>query len=76
VKRVGLAFPTLKAFILCSWGLLKSIDHIRELIHMVSVPVILEARGLFHIHLLDWPVEEGTLHVHLLELKRVVRCIG
>jgi hypothetical protein len=57
--------------------LLKPIERLRELIDMVGIPVILEARGLLHIHLLlDWPVEEGTLHVHLKQLKGLLISIG
>jgi hypothetical protein len=66
-----------KAFILCSWSLLKPIEHLRELLDMVGIPIILEARGLLHIHLfLDWPVEEDTLHDHLKQLKGMVSSIG
>jgi hypothetical protein len=74
-EKSGIGFPNLesirnkeisKAFIPCSWGLLKSIERLRELIHMVGILVILKARGLFHVYLLlDWPVEESALHVHL-----------
>jgi hypothetical protein len=66
VNRVGSAFPTLKALAIrkslrhalpCSWGLLKSIERLRELIHVVGIPLILKARGLFHIYLLlDWSI--------------------
>ena len=43
----------------------------------VGVPFILEARGLLHVHLLlDWPVEESALYVHLKQLERVVSGIG
>jgi hypothetical protein len=66
-----------KAFIPCSWGFLKSLQHLRELIHMVGVPVILEARGLLHVHLLlDWSIEESALHIHLIEIKRTMSRIG
>jgi hypothetical protein len=66
-----------KAFIPCSWGMLKSIERLRELVNVVGIPVILKARGLFHIgFLLDWSIKEGALHVHLKQLKRVVRSIG
>jgi hypothetical protein len=66
-----------KAFILCSWSLLKPIENLRELIDMVGIPVILKAKGLLHIHLfLDWPVEEDPLHVHLKQLKGMVSSIG
>jgi hypothetical protein len=58
-------------------GLLKSIELLRELKHMVGIPVILKARGLFHVHLLlYWPVEESTLHIHLKQPERVVSGIG
>jgi hypothetical protein len=34
-----------KTFIPCSWGLLKSIERLRELVYMAGVPVILKAMG-------------------------------
>jgi hypothetical protein len=78
-KESRISFPNLesiinkkisKAFIPCSWGLLKSIERLREPLDVVVIPVILEARGLFHIYfLLDWSIEEGALHVHLKQLK-------
>jgi hypothetical protein len=44
---------------------------------MVGVPVILKARGLFHVYLLlDWPIEESALHIHLKQPERVVSGIG
>jgi hypothetical protein len=44
---------------------------------MVRVPEILEARGLFHIHLLlDWPIEESTFQVHLKKLEGMVSSIS
>jgi hypothetical protein len=85
-EESGIGFPNLesirnkevsKAFIPCSWGLLKSIERLRELIYMVGIPVILKARGLFHVYLLlDWPIEEIALHVHLEQLKGMVSSIG
>jgi hypothetical protein len=42
-----------------------SIERLRELIHVVGIPVILKARGLFYVYLLDWPIEESALYVHL-----------
>jgi hypothetical protein len=49
-----------KAFIPCSWGLLNSIEHHRELVYMDGVHVILEARGLLHAHLLlGCPIEKA-----------------
>jgi hypothetical protein len=57
--------------------LLKSIEHLRKLIYMVGIPVILKAMGLFHVYLLlDWPVEESALHIHLEQPKGVVSNIG
>jgi hypothetical protein len=85
-KESRISFPNLesvrnkeisKAFIPCSWGLLKSIKRLRETVDVVGIPVILEARGLFHIHFLfDWSIKEGALHVHLKQLKRMVSNIG
>jgi hypothetical protein len=85
-EKSGIDFPNLesirnkkisKAFISCSWGLLKSIERVRELIYMVMISVILKARGLFHVYLLlDWPIEEGALHVHLEQPKGMVSSIG
>jgi hypothetical protein len=84
-KESRISFPNLesisnkeisKAFIPCSWGLLKSIERLRELVDIVEIPTILKARGLFHVYLLlDWSIEEGALHVHLKKLKRVVSSI-
>jgi hypothetical protein len=66
-KKSRIHFPDLesvgnekisKAFILCSWSLLKPIERLRELINMVGISVILDARGLVHIYLLlDWSIE-------------------
>jgi hypothetical protein len=57
--------------------LLKSIEHLRELIYMVGIPAILKSRGLFHVYLLlDWPIEESALHIHLEQPKRMVSDIG
>jgi hypothetical protein len=85
-KESRISFPNLesirnkkisKAFIPCSWGLLKSIERLRESVDVVGIPVILEARGLFDINvLLDWSIKEGALHVHLKQLKRMVSSIG
>jgi hypothetical protein len=85
-EKSGIGFPNLKsirnkeiskAFIPCSWGLLKSIERLRELINMVGIPVFLKARGLFHVYLLlNWPIEESALHVHLEQPKRMVSSIS
>jgi hypothetical protein len=85
-KESRISFPNLesisnkeisKAFISCSWGLLKSIERLRELVDVVGIPVIFKARGLSYVYLLlDWSIEEGVVHVHLKKLKRVVSSIG
>jgi hypothetical protein len=57
--------------------MLKSIERLRELIYMVGIPIILKARGLFHVYLLlDWPIEESALHIHLEHPKGMVSGIG
>jgi hypothetical protein len=44
---------------------------------MVRVLTILKAGRLLNIDLLlDWSIEEGTFHVHLIELKAMVSSIG
>jgi hypothetical protein len=59
-----------KEFIPYSWCLLKPIERLRELENMVGIPIILGARWLFHVYfLLDWSIEEGALHVHLINIK-------
>jgi hypothetical protein len=65
-EKSRISFPNLesisnkkisKAFIPCSWDLLKSIERLRELIHVVGIPVVLKARWLFHVYLLlDWSI--------------------
>jgi hypothetical protein len=57
----------------CSWCLLKPIERLRELIYMIRIHVVLEARWLLHVDfLLDQSIKEGTLHVHLKQLKVMV----
>jgi hypothetical protein len=78
-KESRISFPNLesiinekicKAFIPCSWGLLKFIELLRELVDVVGIHVILKARGLFYVHfLLEWSIEEGTFQVHWNSLK-------
>jgi hypothetical protein len=56
--------------------MLKFIERFRELVDVIGIPVILKAKGFFHIHfLLDWSIQEGALYVHLKQLKRVVSSI-
>jgi hypothetical protein len=54
-KESRISFPNLesirnekisKTFISCSWGLLKSIECLREFVDVVGIPVILKARGV------------------------------
>jgi hypothetical protein len=50
---------------------------LREFIDMVRVLTIFKARRLLIIDvLLDWSIEEGTFHVHLIELKAMISSIG
>jgi hypothetical protein len=53
-EESGISFPNLEsirnkeisnAFIPFSWGLLKSIELLRELVDVVGIPIILKARG-------------------------------
>jgi hypothetical protein len=52
--------------------LLEPIKHLREFIYMVRVLTIFKAGRLLNIDLLDWSIEEGTLHVHLIKLEAMV----
>jgi hypothetical protein len=66
-----------RAFIPCSWGLLEPIKRLWELINMVRVLTIFNVRRLLNIDLfLDRAIEEGTFHIHLIELKAMVSSIG
>jgi hypothetical protein len=57
--------------------LLEPIKRLREFIHMVRVLTIFKAGRLLNIDLLlDWSIEEGIFHVHLIELKAMVSSIG
>jgi hypothetical protein len=57
--------------------LLEPIKRLREFIDMVRVLTILKAGRLLNIDLLlDWSIEEGTVHVHLIKLKAMVSSIG
>jgi hypothetical protein len=57
--------------------LLEPIKRLREFIDMVRVLTIFKAGRLLNIDLLfDWSIEEGTFHVHLIELKAMVSSIG
>jgi hypothetical protein len=66
-----------KALIPCSWGLLEPIKRLRELIDMVRILTVFKAGRLLNIDLfLDWSIEEGAFHVHLIKLKAMVSSIG
>ena len=57
----------LKAFILCSWCLLKPIERLLEFINTVRELGIFKARWLLNIDkFLNRTIEECTLHVHLI----------
>ena len=60
----------LKAFISCSWCLLKPIVRLLEFIGMVGELGVFKPRWLLHIHqLLYWAIEECTLDIHLVQLE-------
>jgi hypothetical protein len=79
-SRVGLTNPKTifnkevhKAFIPCSWCLLKPIERLMKFIDMVRISFTFKAGRLIHIHLFfDWTIYEGTLDVHLIKLKTMV----
>ena len=57
----------LKAFIPCSWCLLKPIEHILEFIDVVGELMIFKAWWLLNIDkFLNRAIEKCTLHIHLI----------
>jgi hypothetical protein len=57
--------------------LLEPIKRLREFVNMIRVLTILKAGRLLNIDLfLDWSIEEGTFHAHLVKLKAMVSSIG
>jgi hypothetical protein len=57
--------------------LLEPIKRLREFIDVIRLLTIFKAGRLLNIDfLLDWSIEEGTLHVHLIELEAMVSTIG
>jgi hypothetical protein len=83
-SRIGLTNPKTifnkkvpKTFILCSWCLVKPIEHLMEFIYMVRILFTFKAGWLLHIHLFFyWTIQEGTLDIHLIKLKTMVSSIG
>jgi hypothetical protein len=79
-SRAGLTNPKTifnkkvsKAFIPCSWYLLKSIGRLMEFIDMVRIFFTFKAGWLLHIHFFfDWTIQEGALDVYLIKLKTMV----
>ena len=70
IKQEG--FQTL---ILGSRGLFQTIQGFMEFKNMVGELRIFKARGLPHIHLFLYvPIQEGTLHVHLIQLEPFRSC--
>jgi hypothetical protein len=74
-SRVGIINPktifnkkVCKAFISCSWCLLKPIEHLMEFIDMVRIFFTFKAGWLLHIHLFfDSIIQESVLDVHLIK---------
>jgi hypothetical protein len=57
--------------------LLEPIKCLREFIYVIRILTIFKAGRLLNIDLLlDWSIEEGTLHVHLVKLEAMVSSIG
>jgi hypothetical protein len=57
--------------------LLEPIKRLREFIDMVRVLTIFKAGRLLNIDLLlDWSIEEGTFHVHLIKLEAMISSVG
>jgi hypothetical protein len=57
--------------------LLEPVKHLREFVNMIRVLTIFKVRRLLNIDLLlDWSIEEGTLHVHLIKLEAMVSSIS
>jgi hypothetical protein len=57
--------------------LLEPIKRLREFIDVIRVLTIFKAGRLLNIDLfLDWSIEEGAFHVHLVKLKAMVSSIG
>jgi hypothetical protein len=53
-----------------SWGLFQAIQSFIEFKNIVRKLRIFKARGLSHINLFLYiPIQEGTLHIHLIQLK-------
>ncbi len=66
-----------KAFIPCSWCLLKPIEHLMEFIDMVRISFTFKAGWLLHIQFFfNWTIQEGVVDVHLIKLKTMVSSIG
>jgi hypothetical protein len=48
-----------------------------KFINMVRILFTFEAEWLLHIHFfLDWPIQEGTLDIHLIKLEILVSSVG
>jgi hypothetical protein len=83
-SRVGFTNPKTifnkkipKAFIPCSWCLLKPKERLTEFIDMVRILFTFKARRLLHIHFFfDWTIQEGALDIHLIKFKIIVSSIG
>jgi hypothetical protein len=57
--------------------MLKPIKRLWELINMSRICIVFKDGRLLNIYLfLDRVVEEGTFHIHLIQLKAMVSSIG
>jgi hypothetical protein len=83
-SRIGFAYlktilekKFLKAFIPCSRRLLKPVERLMELVHMVGEVWVFKARWLLNIYFfLERSIQEGTLDIHLMKLEVMMSSIG
>jgi hypothetical protein len=83
-SRIGFAYlktvlkkKFLKAFIPCSRSLLKPVERLMELVHMVWEVWIFKARWLLNIYFfLERFIQESTLDIHLMKLEVMMSIIG
>jgi hypothetical protein len=83
-SRIGFAYfktilekKILKAFLPCSRSLLKPIESLMELVHMVWEFWTFKARWLLNINFfLERSIQECTLHIHLMKLEIMMSSIG
>jgi hypothetical protein len=67
----------LKVFVPCSRSLLKPVERLMELVHMVGEVWIFEAHWLLNIYFfMERSIQESTLDIHLMKLEVMMSSIG